>query len=139
MGQLFDKLSSNPKRLFLIDTLGACLTILFLTAILIPLQNAFGMPLLVLEILVYVSVLLGLSSFSGFFFVKRKQSLFLKVIATLNILYCCLTTYFMVYYFEKLTVLGITYFLLEKVIILGLAYLEMRAAYKFSEDQKIAA
>lgn len=133
MWQFIHAINSNPKQLFLMDALGACLTVLFLTGILIPFQHLFGMPLLVLEILALVGILLAFFSFSCFFFAKKNRAIFLKVIATSNILYCCLTTFFIVYYFEKLTVLGLVYFLAEKIIILALAYLEMRGAYKISK------
>lgn len=133
MWQFIHKINSNPKQLFLLDALGACLTVLFLTGILIPFQQLFGMPLLVLEVLALVGILLAFFSFTCFFFVKRNLSICLKAIASSNILYCCLTTFFIVYHFEKLTILGLVYFFTEKAFILTLAYLEMRGAYKISK------
>jgi hypothetical protein len=133
MWQFIHNIHSNPKQLFLLDALGACLTVLFLTGILIPFQQFFGMPLVVLEVLALVAVLLAFFSFLCFFFVKRNWSVYLKAIATSNILYCCLTTFFIVYHFEMLTALGLVYFLAEKTVILALAYTEMRGAYKNSE------
>lgn len=133
MWQFIHKINSNPKQFFLLDAMGACLTVLFLTGILIPFQQLFGMPLPVLKILALVGILLAFFSFGCFFFAKRSTARYLKAIATSNILYCCLTTFFIVYHFENLTILGLAYFLAEKALILTLAYLEMRSAYKISE------
>lgn len=131
--QVFDNLRSNPGKLFLVDGLGASLTALLLFGILIPFQKAFGMPRFVLEILSLFALVFACYSFSCFFFVKSNRQIFLKTIATANTLYCCLTAFFVIFYFEKLTVWGIGYFVIEMIIILSLVLLEMKIAYRSSE------
>lgn len=126
--QLAGKLRLTPKRLFLLDGLGACVTAMLLAGILIPFQKAFGIPLLGLEILALFAAVLAFYSLSCFFFLKKNWLVFLRIIATANILYCCLTAFFVIFYFEQLTVLGLCYFLIEMVIILSLVFLELKTA-----------
>lgn len=131
--QLLNKLTSNPKRLFLLDGLGACLTTLLLVGILVPFQTTFGMPQSTLQTLYLVAIAFGIYSILCFLLVKRNWILFLKIIATANTLYCCLTAFYVVYYFEQLTVLGVIYFVVEMAIIVELVYLEMKTISKISE------
>jgi hypothetical protein len=131
--QLGGKWSLTPKRLFLLDGLGAFVTAMLLAGILIPFQDFFGMPLLALEILLLFALVFACYSFSCFFFLKKNWQVFLRIIATANGLYCCLTAFFVICYFERLTVLGLCYFLVEMVVILSLVFLEMKTAHKTSE------
>ena len=108
----------TPGRLFLLDGLGACVTAMLLAGILIPFQEFFGLPLSALEVLLLFAVVFAFYSLSC---------------ATANGLYCCLTAFFVIFYFERLTVLGLCYFLVEMMIILSLVFLEMKTAYKTSE------
>ncbi len=124
---------SDPRKLFLVDGLGACLTVLLIAGIWIPFQNLVGMPRFVLEIFSLLGCVLALYSFSCFFFLKNNRRFFLKLIAAANALYVGLTIFFLIFYCEKLTVLGFTYFIIELIIILGLVFLEMKMAYKSSD------
>ena len=123
----------TPGRLFLLDVLGACVTAMLLAGILIPFQEFFGLPLSALEVLLLFAVVFAFYSLSCFFFLKKNWQIFLRIIATANGLYCCLTAFFVIFYFERLTVLGLCYFLVEMMIILSLVFLEMKTAYKTSE------
>ena len=123
----------TPGRLFLLDGLGACVTAMLLAGILIPFQEFFGLPLSALEVLLLFAVVFAFYSLSCFFFLKKNWQIFLRIIATANGLYCCLTAFFVIFYFERLTVLGLCYFLVEMMIILSLVFLEMKTAYKTSE------
>lgn len=131
--RLADKLRLTPKRLFLLDGLGACVTAMLLAGILIPFQKFFGMSQFALEIASLLAAALAFYSLSCFFFLKENWKFFLKIIATANGLYCLLTAFFVIFYFEKLTVLGLCYFLIEMVIILSLVFLEMKTANKALE------
>lgn len=126
MQQLINRLSSNPKKIFLIDGLGACLTTVFFIAILIPFQKVFGMPLGVLEICSWIAALFAVYSLFCFLFVRKNQLFLVKVIALLNSLYCFLTIFFVVYYFDQLSILGVSYFLLEISVIGALIWLESK-------------
>lgn len=127
MQQMFNKLTFNSKRLFIVDGLGACLTAFLLAAILTPLNEYFGMPRTVLIILSIIAFFFAFYSICCFFLINKKWQPFLKIIAIANILYCCLTTLFVIKYFTILTILGVSYFLFEIAIICGLVFFEIRA------------
>lgn len=52
----------------------------------------------------------------------------MKIIATANLLYCCLTAGLIVVYYQELTVWGLTYFVLEMAVIVVLAAIEWQTA-----------
>jgi hypothetical protein len=118
------KLTSNPKNIFLLDSVGAFLTAFLLGFVLIQFQDAFGMPQKILYILSAIALLFATYSLCCYLFVANKWHYYLNIIMIANTLYCCLTTGLIIYYFHKLTALGLTYFILEIVVILFLVYLE---------------
>ena len=120
-----NKLISNPERLFLIDSLGAFLTAFFLGTILTRFEVDFGMPRKVLNPLSILACVYAIYSISCYFFVGREWRPFLKVIATANLIYCCITIGFVISFCQALTILGLTYFLCEIVIIGGLLFIEV--------------
>lgn len=127
MKQLVHNLRLNPRRIFLIDGLGACLTALVFFCLLIPFHQLIGMPEPVLQILFLIAVIFAVYSLSCFFFLKNNHRYFLRIIAAGNCLYCCLTLFFVLAYFRELHIIGLIYFLLEMAVIAGLVYLEIKA------------
>lgn len=125
--RLIDKLTSNSKRLFLIDGLGAFLTAFFLVAILVRFEDSFGMPRTILYILSLVACVYTIYSFCCHFFILSNWRPYLKAIAIANIIYCCLTTGLVFYFYQSLTILGLIYFLLEIVVMSVLILIELMA------------
>lgn len=125
-----DKLISDPKRLFLIDGLGALLTAFILFKILAGFEEVFGMPQKVIYLLSLVPFIYAIYSFCCYFFIRTRWRVYLKAIAIANILYCWLTTALVVYFYQSLTVLGLTYFLSEVIIIVSLVRKELIALFK---------
>ena len=64
-------------------------------------------------------------SISCFFFVDQAWRPFLKAIVIANVTYCVLTLGLVVYFYPQVTILGLTYFLLEIVVVGGLVYIEI--------------
>jgi len=126
MQQMINKLCLNPKRIFLIDGIGALLTVFFLVAILSTFNEYFGMPQKILTILSVIGLFFCIYSISCFFFIKNNWRLFLKVIIIANTLYCCLTIALVIYFYQQLTILGISYFILEIFVVLGLVAIEIK-------------
>jgi len=124
------KLTSNSKRLFLIDGLGAFLTAFFLVAILGRFEDNFGMPRSVVYFLSLVACMYAIYSFSCYFFIRRKWQAYLKAIAIANIFYCCLTIGLVIYFYQNITILGLIYFSIEVVLIFALILIELKAASK---------
>ena len=123
---MIDKLTSNPKQLFLIDGLGAVLTIFFLVVILAGFEDRFGMPQNILYGLSLVVCVYAIYSFSCYFFLRGKWRPYLKAIAMANLLYCLITIGLVFYFYQSLTILGLLYFFLEVVVIGGLVVIEWR-------------
>ncbi len=121
---LITQLATHPKRLFLIDGLGAFLTAFMLGVVLSNFESSFGMPLKTLDFLSFLAGIFCLYSFCCYFFVSGNWRPFLKAIAVANTLYCCITLGLVFYYYQNLTLLGIVYFLGEIGIVMGLVVVE---------------
>jgi len=50
----------------------------------------------------------------------------LKVLAIVNIFYCCATIVLVIYFFNVLTVWGLWYFIIELIVVLLLSRIEMK-------------
>lgn len=123
---LLNKISKNPKNIFLIDGLGAFLTAFFLFVIIAQFEDSFGMPR---EICIYLSllaILFCVYSFTCFLIKTKKWKSFLKIIIVANIFYCLVTLFLCFFFYHSLTLLGLTYFFLEILIIGVLVWLEYR-------------
>jgi len=116
----------KPRNLFLIDSLGALVTAFFLFAILRTFNEYFGMPQITLTYLSIIAVVFCLYSFTCFILLKDNWQPFLKTISIANLLYCCLTLTLVIYHFQRLTILGITYFFAEIIVVCGLGFVELK-------------
>ncbi len=134
---LLHKLASNPKRIFLIDSLGAFFTAFLLSTILTRLEEEFGMPRKVLIPLSILACVYAIYSLGCYFLVDGKWRPFLRVIAAANLLYCCITIGFLIVFHQSLTILGFVYFIGEIIIISGLAFIEASVISK-SNDTHIS-
>lgn len=130
MKQFLNHLTLNPKRLFLIDSIGAFLTAFILFAILRTFNEYFGMPPIILTYLSVIALLFCLYSMTCFFLLNDNWRPFLRIISIANLLYCCLTLGLIIYYFQLLTVLGIIYFLAEIIVVCSLVFVELKTLSK---------
>jgi len=124
---ILDKITSNPKKLFLIDSFGAVLTAFFLGVILVRFEDSFGMPRTVLYFLSIVPCIYAIYSICCCFLLVSNWGPYLKGIAIANLVYCCLTIVLVIYFYQKLTILGLIYFLLELIVMSGLIIIERMA------------
>lgn len=116
----------QPRKLFLVDSLGALLSAILLGLVLARFEPTFGMPQNVLYVLAVIPCIFSIYSFFCFFKNIRKWQLYMKIIAIANMLYCCLTLSLMMYFYQKLTVLGLLYFGLEIIVVVVLAFIELK-------------
>lgn len=128
--QFLTKITSNPKRLFLIDSLGAVLTAFLLGVVLVRFEPVFGMPRSVLYVLALVACGFAVYSFCCYLFIEKKWRPFLCIIAIANLIYCCVTLGLIFYLWEELTALGVVYFLGEIIIIVALVIVEVKTVAK---------
>jgi len=126
----------TPRRLFLIDSLGALLTALMLGLVLSSFVPVFGMPRAVLYPLSLIAVGFAVYSFFCYRRFPTNWPPFLRGIAVANLFYCCLTLGLVFYYYEQLTVLGGLYFLGEIIIVVSLAVGELKTVKKYLSDEE---
>lgn len=120
----------TPKKIFLIDSLGAAITALMIGVVLVQFQAHIGMPTPILYRLAWVAM--GLALYSGlcYYLMPHKWQILMKIVALANLAYCGLTLGLVIYLWQSLQGLGITYFLLEIAVIVALATVELRTAYR---------
>ena len=121
----------NQKKLFLIDSLGALLSAFLLGVVLVRFESSFGMPRNVLYFLSITACTMSIYSFMNYLLIKKNRKYYLKIIAYINLLYCCLTLGLALYFNKELTTLGLIYFLSELTVIITLVIVELKSASKF--------
>lgn len=119
-----EKLIPSPRMAFLVDSIGAILTVFFLIVILARLEEIFGMPKQILYYLASIASIFVV--FSMICCVANFDNLpqYLKVIMIANLVYFCLTIIAVIYFFNSLTILGILYFLIEILFIIAVVLIE---------------
>lgn len=128
MASPFDKLTSNPKRLFLVDGLGALLSVLFLGMVLPYYEGVFGVPKAVLLPLAGMAGVFAVYSLGCSFFMPRKWPVFLYTIAVANLLYAAYTTFLVFISDTPITFLGQVYFWAELAVLSFLIVIEITVA-----------
>lgn len=121
-----------PRRLFLIDGLGALLTSVLLGVVLVRFKSTFGIPVATLYVLAGIAAGFFVYSISCSALNVKRWRPCLRVIAGANLCYCCLTLGAMLYLHQDLTLLGMGYFAGEIVVVVALAAFELRAASRES-------
>jgi len=130
-----DKMSLNPKRLFLIDGFGALISAFSLGVILVQLEYIFGMPKETLYILAFLPCVFFAYDIFSYLQMNKNQAFNLRVIAILNLLYCFLSLGFAIHHRQNLTSFGWIYFVLEMIIIIILVNIEFQTASKLSTQK----
>ena len=120
------------KKIFLIDSLGALISAIMLLTI-SQFERYFGISENLAFILIPLPIIFSVFSFLSYKFGKKNWKLLLKIIALANLLYCCLTFYVTLTNLTTLKNLGITYFVVEILIIIILAMFELKIANKRNE------
>lgn len=121
-------LKLSYKKFFLIDGFGALVTTMMLFFVLASFQSYFGMPLNVLYWLASAAACFALYSFGCYFFLKGNWKPFLSAIAVANAAYCIVTLILIFKLRDDLTILGITYFMGEILLVMALVRLEWMKA-----------
>ncbi len=125
---LINKARSSPKRLFLVDGLGAVLSAFLLGVVLVRLESFFGIPRTTLYFLAFLPCLFAVFDLYSYQNNGDNTSRFLRGIATANLLYCCLSIGLAFYHVNEITVFGWIYIIIEVVIIIILSVVEFKVA-----------
>ena len=128
LNQIIEKLYTNPRKIFLIDGLGAILSAFLLGVVLVELEIYFGIPVSALYVLASLPIFFAIYDFYCYRKANDNFGVFLKGIALMNSLYCCLSIGLVLYHHRALTYLGWIYILIEIIIVATLAFIELRAA-----------
>lgn len=131
---LMAKAEQNPKKLFLIDGFGAILSSFLLGIVLVKFEKLFGIPSSVLYFLATIPLFFAIYDFYCYLKRHQKTALFLKGIAVLNLVYCCVSLGLVFYHFGAITNLGWIYILIEIVIVLFLTIIEFRVGKKMISE-----
>ncbi len=118
------------KKLFLIDAFGAILSAFLLGIVLVRFESLFGIPKNVLYFLAILPCFFAAYDILCYLKVDKSVGLFLKIIEYTNIIYCIISIGLTFYHFEHLTNLGWFYVLIEIIIVMTLAIIEIKAATK---------
>ncbi len=128
--RIIQVIKQNPKKLFLMDGVGAVLSAILLGIVLVRLESFFGIPHSTLYFLASLPLLFTIYDF----YCYQKDSInlnrSLKIIAIVNLMYCCLSIGLSFYHIETITGLGWVYILSEVMIIFLLAFFELKIAGK---------
>ena len=122
--------NDNPRTIFLIDGIGAIVSAVMLGIVLPLLQDLIGMPTEVLYYLASAAVMFAIYSLSCALIVPIKWPTFLRIIAFVNLTYCAVSVGLVYHYYPQLTKLGMAYFTIEKLIVIYIVMMELKAAKK---------
>jgi hypothetical protein len=126
-------LESNPRKLFLWDGLGALVSAFLLGIVLVKVQDLVGIPSSTLYVL--ASLPIAFSLFDGYCYWNKKLNVpfCLKVMATVNVLYCILSIGYMLFHIKNMTYLGVMYIVLEVCVVMLLATIEWRISKRYAQ------
>ena len=131
---LINTIELNPKRLFLIDGLGAILSAFFLGVVLVKFETIFGVPVAVLHFLAIIPLIFLIYDIYSYRKGHLKIGFLLKGIAVLNLIYCCISIGLIVYHFNTVKMLGWAYILIEITIIILIATFEFNLGLKITKS-----
>lgn len=117
-----------PRKLFLVDGIGALISAFSLGVLLPYFQSHIGMPGHLLYGLAVLSTLFSLYSISSYLNFGLRWRAFMKGIAIINLSYCVLSFCLVYYFFEALSIYGLAYFIGEKLIVAVLVVIEWKTA-----------
>lgn len=116
----------KPKAIFLVDSIGAFLSAFCLLIISRFYINYFGINPSILQLLTILPIVFCIFSACCYLLVKRSYKPFIQIIALANLLYGLITLILMGTQFAEITFLGLSYFVLELMILVLIILLEFK-------------
>ena len=129
-------LKIDPKRIFVLDGLGALFTAFSLGVVLVKLDYIFGIPRTSLIILSIIPLFYFLYDCFCYFKAKNNIGFYIKGIAILNLLYCPISVGFHLYNGDSITLVGWIYIVIEIIGVAAIAILEFKFANKLITPSK---
>lgn len=119
-------------NIFFLDSLGALISALTLGVIFPTINCLIGMPVGALYSLALCALAFSIYSLPCYHYGKTKDAKWLFTLALLNTLYCFISISLIIYHYNSLTTLGLSYFISEKIAIFILIYLECKEVSKLN-------
>lgn len=127
------KKSFHPRKLFVVDAVGAILSAIMLGIVLVRFKTYFGIPVRALYFLAVFPVLFVFYDIYSLLNNQRSWSKKLIVIAWANLMYCLISLVVLLFHAHAITALGTAYLIGEILIIILLAAVEFRTAKKLAK------
>lgn len=130
--KMIEKIRNKPQLLFVIDGLGALLSAFLLGVVLVRFEGLLGIPTTTLYALAVLPIFFAI--YDGYCYTNSKNNIgqSLKIIATMNVLYCCLSVACIFYHQETISIYAELYIFIEILIVLALAFVEYKLAQSLS-------
>ena len=119
----------KPKNIFLFDSIGAFLSAFFLMIISRFYSDYFGIKPSTLQLLTILPFIFCIYSACCYLLIKSSHKPFILIIAIDNFLYCLITLVLMFTLYSELTILGLSYFVLELMIIALIISIEFKVSH----------
>jgi len=119
----------NPKIIFLFDSIGAFISAICLLIISRFYSNYIGINPSTLQLLTILPIIFCIYSACCYLLIKRRYKPFILIIAIANFLYCLITLVLMFTLYSELTILGLSYFVLELMIIALIISIEFKVSH----------
>ncbi len=116
----------QPKKIFLVDCLGALLSAISLGIILPLFDSFFGLPQSILYSLAIIALIFGMYSLVCYLIAVKIWRIWLLIIALANTLYALLSIVILFIFSQYLTFFDGLYFIIELVILTLLIVLELK-------------
>ena len=132
-----DTLAAKPRRLVLVDAIGALVTAVVVGLVLPPLHRDIGISRGALQALGALATMFTIMSWGAFFLVPHPRS-YLRAIGIANLGYVAVTGVVLVAAHDTVTGIGLAYFLVEGALVVALAALELAVAARRGVERRTA-
>jgi len=129
----FTCMTIHPRKMFLIDGLGAVASTFMIGLVIAHNVNFFGLPAKAAYFLASLPVLFLIYSLGHYIKFPKVWRPNLKGIAIANLLYCFISIGVIFYHFNSMTIFGLVYFIGEIILLIFLVAYELRLT-KHSRD-----
>ena len=119
-------LKPNSKNIFLLDGMGALVSAAIMGLLVAQQVSFFGLPSNAAYFLAAFPCVFFVYSIYCYLNLATDWKPYLKMISIANLLYCFISIGVVFYHYAALTNLGLTYFILEIIVILIVVVLELR-------------
>ena len=123
----------DPKKVFFFDGIGALITFFLLSVVLFNNVEIFGFPQKPLYVLSVMPLFFFFYDVYCYF--KKKDFIFLiRALALMNLSYCIVSIFIALYHFEKITILGWCYIIIELSVIVAISFFENKISQKLIDS-----